>query len=230
MGNAVVDAIIAATPNNPNLRAAMLMGSSLESNQNASAVGDNGKSFGPFQIYTVAHPNVSPAQAADPVWATNFMLPSYQAGVAKVPSTLWTANPALAAATAAFYAERPKVMYTGYAAKWATVQAEMSGQTTGPQTGGSGGTVPDGSNATQADLLGLNSAATQITASFTRGIMTFANMGLFAAATAFGALIFLIGLVLLFRETSVGGAAGKVASAIGVVNPVNVVRKVANNG
>lgn len=226
MGNAVVDAIIAATPNNPNLRAAMLMGSSLESNQNASAVGDNGKSFGPFQIYTVAHPNVTAAQAADPVWATNFMLPSYQAGVAKVPTTLWTANPALAAATAAFYAERPKVMYTGYAAKWPTVQAEMSGQNVGPQTGGSGGTA---GGATQAvDPLGLNSAATQITSSFTRGIMTFANMGLFAATTALGAFIFIVGLVLLFRETSVGGAAGKVANVVGVVNPVNVVRKVAS--
>jgi hypothetical protein len=205
MGNAVVDAIIAATPNNPNLRAAMLMGSSLESNQNVSAVGDNGKSWGPFQIYSVAHPGVTKAQAMDPVWAVNFMLPSYQAGVSKVPSTLWQANPALAAATAAFNAERPKVMYTGYAAKWPTVQAEMSGQNVGPQTGGSDGTVPNGANASPALF---ETEVNQITVSFTRGIMTFANMGLFAAATALGALIFVIGLVLLFRETSVGAAAG----------------------
>lgn len=222
MGNPVVDAILAATTD-VHVRMAMLMGAMLESGMNVNSVGDNGKSFGPYQIYTVAHPNVSPAQAKDPGWATAFMLPAYQAGVAKVSPALWTADPAKAAATAAFYAERPAVMYpdSRIRSSWGTVQSALNGQTTGPTTGGAGGgAVP------ASDPFGVGQSVDNAVASFRKGVMILANMSLFFAATFFGGIMVLVGLILIFRETSLSGATGKVASAFGTVNPVNRVRKV----
>lgn len=225
MGNPVVDAILSATTD-AHVRAAMLMGSQLESGMNTSAVGDNGKSFGPYQIYTVAHPNVSPSQAKDPGWATAFMLPAYQAGVNKVTPSLWQSDPAKAAATAAYYAERPKVMYPDSRVRsaWPVVQGALNGQTIGPTTGTSGGA--GGGVVPASDPFGLSTSVDNAVSSFRKGLMVLANMSLFFAATVVGGLMVLIGLVLIFRETSLSGAGGKVSSAIGTVNPVNIVRKV----
>lgn len=225
MGNAVVDAILGAT-NDAHVRAAMLMGAQMESGMTTGAVGDNGKSFGPFQIYLVAHPNVSAAQAKDPGWAAAFMLPAYQAGVNKVTPSLWTADPAKAAATAAFYAERPKVMYpeSRYRAGWSTVQAALNGQVLGPTTG-TGGIV------TASDPLGVNALGKSVddaVASFRKGVMILANMALFFAAATTGALLVLVGLILVFRETSAGSATSKVMSAVRVVNPVTRIKGVAS--
>lgn len=219
MGNPVADAILSTT-NDAHVRAAMLMGAMLESGMTTTAVGDNGKSFGPFQIYTVAHPNVSPSQAKDPGWAAAFMLPSYQAGVNKVTPSLWSSDPAKAAATAAYYAERPKVMYpdSRIRAAWPTVQSALNGQTIGPVTGG-GGVVP------ASDPLGINQSVDNAVASFRKGVMILANMSLFFAATVVGGLLVLIGLVLIFRETSLSGASGKVLSAAKVVSPTRLVGK-----
>jgi len=75
--------------------------------------GDNGVSHGPFQINSSVH-DVSHAQANDPAFAVRYMLAEYQAGVARVTEEspgLWDSDPALAAARAAFYAERPREMY-----------------------------------------------------------------------------------------------------------------------
>lgn len=222
MGNPVVDAILGAT-NDAHVRAAMLMGAQLESGMSTGGVGDNGKSFGPYQIYTVAHPNVSPAQAKDPGWATAFMLPAYQAGVNKVTPSLWTADPAKAAATAAYYAERPKVMYPDSRIRsgWPIVQAAMNGQTIGPSTGGAGGGI-----VTASDPLGINQSVDNAVASFRKGIMVLANMSLFFAAATVGALLVLIGLVLVFRQTSAGGSMGQIKSAAATVNPVKRLGKV----
>lgn len=221
MGNPVVDAILGTT-NDAHVRAAMLMGAQLESGMSTSAVGDNGKSYGPFQIYLVAHPNVSPAQAKDPGWAAAFMLPSYQAGVNKVTPSLWQSDPAKAAATAAYYAERPKVMYPDSRIRsgWPTVQAALNGQTLGPTTG-TGGVV---TAANPLDAIG--NSVDEAVASFRRGIMVFANMSLFFSVAVAGSVLVLIGLVLIFRETSLSGATSKVTNAFAVVNPINRVRKV----
>lgn len=224
MTNPVVAAILGAT-NDAHVRAAMLMGAQLESGMSTSAVGDNGKSFGPYQIYTVAHPNVSPSQAKDPGWATAFMLPAYQAGVNKVAPSLWTSDPAKAAATAAYYAERPKVMYpdSRVRAAWPTVQDALNGQTIGPTTGGTGGIVQ------ASDPLGIGQSVDNAVSSFRKGIMILANMSLFFTAAFLGGLMVLIGMVLIFRETSLPSATAKVTSAIGVVNPLRA-RKVVSNG
>lgn len=232
MTNSVIEAIKQAT-SDPHVRAAMMMGAGLESSWNTDAVGDNGKSFGPFQIYTVAHPGVTRAQASDPTWAVHYMLPSYQAGVSKVTPSLWQSNPSLAAATAAFYAERPKVMYksSAIAAKWPTVAAALSGEayntpTSGGTGGGAGGGVVQAANPLSSDYIDI-----QIN-NFKVGIMKLVNFTLFFAAIGFGALFLIAGLILLFRGgtasdalRSVGGRAGSVAMV-----PVNVVKRVANGG
>lgn len=223
MGNPVADAILGAT-NDAHVRAAMLMGAMLESGMNVNAVGDNGKSFGPFQIYTVAHPNVSPSQAKDPGWAVAFMLPAYEAGVKKVTPSLWQADPAKAAATAAYYAERPKNMYpdSRIRSSWSTVQGALNGQTIGPTTGTGGGA--GGGVVQAADPLGLGQSIDDAVSSFRRGVMVFANMTLFFSAAFFGGLMVLIGLILIFHETSASGAGGKIASAARAVSPTRLVK------
>lgn len=126
--NTVVDAI-SQIASDTRVKLAMLMGAYLESGWNAAAVGDNGHSHGPFQIYLVAHPNVTAAQAHDPMFAARYMLTAYQNGVGRVDPALWNSNPKQAAALAAFYAERPKVMYpqARIDAAWSPVQNAMSG-------------------------------------------------------------------------------------------------------
>jgi hypothetical protein len=189
----------------------MLMGSSLESNWNAGAVGDNGHSFGPFQIYLVAHPNVTAAQAADPTWAAKFMLPAYQAGVAKVQPGLWSSDPALAAAQAAFNAEHPAKMYSGYEQKWSQVQAALNGaDISGPVTGAA--TTGGGGGGLLSDPFGINSAVTGVETSFTHGLMTLANMIVFFMAASSGAILFLTGVALIFWGTPMGQRAGQVAT------------------
>jgi hypothetical protein len=208
MTNSVIEAIKNGT-SDPHVRAAMMMGAGLESSWNTDAVGDNGKSFGPFQIYTVAHPGVTRAQASDPVWAVKYMLPSYQAGVNKVTPSLWQSNPSLAAATAAFYAERPKVMYKSSAitAKWPTVAAALAGQAYDTPTsgGGAGGGVVQAVNPLSSDYVDI-----QIN-NFKVGIMKLVNFALFFAAIGVGALFLLAGLILLFR----GGTAREALRAAG---------------
>jgi hypothetical protein len=113
VANAVVDAINAAV-SDERTRLAMLMGSYLESGWNASSVGDNGTSFGPFQMHiggALTSSGLSPEQAKNPELATRAMLGEYQGAVNKVSDSLWNSNPRQAAALAAYYAERPAQMY-----------------------------------------------------------------------------------------------------------------------
>jgi hypothetical protein len=230
VGNAVVDAIFGKTQDS-RVRMAMVMGGMLESGLSTAPVGDSGHSYGPYQIYLVAHPNVTPAQARDPGWATAFMLPAYVAGVSKVPDALWQANPAKASATAAYYAEKPKVMYPDarISKAWPTVQAAMNGQTVGTgggSGGGAGGGIVDALNPLDAVGQSVDNAVE----SFRRGAMVLANMALFFAATIVGGLLVAVGLVMLFRETSMNAAGSQVGSAFGTVNPIRLARKVAGNG
>jgi hypothetical protein len=97
-----------------------------------SAVGDNGQSFGWYQIHQPAHGrNITPQQSQDPDAATRYMLSSYKAGVDRVTrenASLWETDPYQAARLAAFYAERPAEMYPDdrYARARATLQQRQA--------------------------------------------------------------------------------------------------------
>jgi hypothetical protein len=203
----------------------MLMGSSLESNWNTNAVGDNGESFGPFQIHITVHPGVSSSQAQDPVFAAKYMLPAYQAGVSKVSPSLWQSNPAQAAATAAYYAERPAKMYSGYEAKWSQVQAALNGaDISGPVTGASGGV---GGGADSGGVLSpVEDAVNTWGENLRRGFIILANMSLFFSAALLGSIMFLVGLILIFRQTGAGGTTSQIKSAARVLVPGAVVKAV----
>lgn len=209
-GNPVVDAILARAGDR-NTAMAMLMGSELESGWNASAVGDQGTSFGPFQIHLPAHPGVTVAQAEDPTWAVNYMYGEYAAGAARVPGDLWSSNPAQAAATAAYYAERPAAMYPAgrVSAAWPQVQAAVNGSKLGGVVIGG----PD--STTTTDPTGLLSAVTAISTGIADFGKSFQELPkvfdlllkledpatwVRAAAAGFGLIFLFIGVFLLGRE------------------------------
>jgi len=186
--------IINSTAPDSHTRLAMIMGSGLESSW-SPATGDHGTSFGPFQIHLPAHPGVSASEAKDPTFAVRYMLPSYEAGVAKVADSLWQSDPKSAAALAAFYAERPANMYAArrVASVWSRMQSNQYG--TGVPTAGSanaGGTDPTPTDPTGTDtsgFLGLPSAsdigdkvyAVTITAVFVLGGVGLVGLGAYRA-------------------------------------------------
>lgn len=91
-----------------------MVGSYLETSWNPDDVGDNGTSFGPFQMHIggeLTAQGGTPAQAKDPVWAAQHMLGAYTRGVNRVSSSLWSTDPERAAETAAYYAEVPAQDY-----------------------------------------------------------------------------------------------------------------------
>lgn len=108
----LTDAINNATTN-AQVRLAMLTGAGLEGGSLSGPwqPGDQGTSFGPFQIHLPAHTGVTATQASDPNFAVKYMLPAYQQAVAQVGAKLWASDPQQAAAQAAYIAERPAQMY-----------------------------------------------------------------------------------------------------------------------
>lgn len=107
VGGRVAAAIDAAT-DDPRIRQAMKLAVLLEGGnfEGGWGVGDQGQSFGPYQIYTAVH-RVTREQAEDPVFATKYMLPEFQKAVAAVPASLWQTDPMRAAMLTAGHAERP---------------------------------------------------------------------------------------------------------------------------
>lgn len=157
--NAMTDAILSVT-NDTRTRLAMLVGSYMESGWNPGSVGDQGTSFGGFQIHLPAHPGVTAQEAEDPTFAAKYMLGAYQNGVSQVSPSLWSSNPAQAAATAAYYAERPLNMYpaSSYTAGYSAATKVLGGANLGP-SGTDGGTGLGGSGngtAQNASFLGLD--------------------------------------------------------------------------
>ncbi len=112
-GQTPLEANIDLVTDDPRVRMSMRMGSILEGGNLVGGwgVGDNGSSFGPFQIHLPAHPGVTRDQAEDPQWAATYMAPYYINAVNKVPPQLWQTDPAQAAALATYYAESPAEMY-----------------------------------------------------------------------------------------------------------------------
>lgn len=218
--NAVADAINSVTTD-PKVRAAMYMGSALESSQNPSAVGDNGTSYGAFQIHLPAHPGVTASQAQDPTFSARYMLSAYQTGVSKVQPSLWSSDPALAAATAAYYAERPAEMYSGYATKWSSVvQPELSGQDV---TAGSSGATAQ----TVSDPFGIDSLVTEVEVL----TQTTLNYVIFGIQVIGGTLLLTIGLYLIFKQTSLTARIAETQQAIKTVAsaPIRAVKRGASN-
>lgn len=197
-GNNVVDAIRSGASNN-RVMLAMLMGSWLESGWRASAVGDNGSSFGPFQIHLPAHPGVSSAEAQNPVFAVKYMLKSYEAGVNRVDAAEWNANPAQAAAKAAFYAERPAQMYpaTRISAAWPEVQKAAGGASIGA---GGVDSVANTGIPSPGDM--FNTIWTKITRWLYDQFGELINYAYFALLYGAGGITLAVGFYLLFKDST----------------------------
>ncbi|MGN6564137.1 MAG: hypothetical protein ACTHMU_15895 [Thermomicrobiales bacterium] len=141
-----LEAAIDAATSDPHVRTAMRLGALLEggSYDGPWDVGDQGSSFGPFQIHLPAHPGVTRAQAEDPTQAVLFMLGEYQAAALRVPASAWAQDPATAAAQVVYYAERPAAMYP--ASRIRQAWAVLSGGAPSPDpAGGAPGPAPSGS-------------------------------------------------------------------------------------
>lgn len=132
MAETVAQAIAKYAPNR-RVAEAMGLGALLEGGSLGSGpfgVGDNGQSFGPFQIYQVAHHDITPTQSRDPDYAVRYMMGSYVNAAKKVPESLWRTNPELAAEKTAFMAERPLKDYfqtEDVDAKWRSMQGKIPG-------------------------------------------------------------------------------------------------------
>ncbi|MFE3776032.1 hypothetical protein [Streptomyces sp. NPDC059122] len=218
MADSVVQAILDATKD-PHVRESMLLGSRLESSWNPNAVGDNGSSFGPFQIHLPAHPGVTAAQAQNPAWATRYMLSAYQRGAAAQPESLWRSNPERAAEQAAVAAEAPAQSYysgrgaeTVHAAWRATVGA-LGGHApaAGTSPGGGGGGGGGAPSAQNAGLdFGLGGLLSAIAVPFAMIAQPFAEIGTLltwwwtnrmkVAFIAVGVVFFIIGLVFFAKD------------------------------
>lgn len=58
-----------------------------ESQFNCQAVGDHGKSYGCWQIHLPAHQDISPEQALDPIFSTQFSLKEIKKNGCKIWTT-----------------------------------------------------------------------------------------------------------------------------------------------
>ncbi len=112
MADIVTPAVQSASTND-RVRLSMELGALLESGSLSGpfGVGDQGHSYGPFQINLPYHPGVTAAQAIDPSFAASYMEAAYEAAVNSIPDALWKSNPEQAAEQAAVIAERPAVDY-----------------------------------------------------------------------------------------------------------------------
>lgn len=190
---------------NERVRMAMYMGSKLESGWRANAVGDNGNSHGFYQINLPFHPSMTAAKARDPKASTQYMLNAYQSGAAKVNPSLWDSDPAMAAAWAAYYAERPAAFYGEQRVRgaWPSVEKAYKGgdPASGASTNGTTGGVQQ---------VGI----TAIFDNLWENIKDFLNRAYFGIVIIVGALLTLAGFIVLFRETAGGTIAAQTRSAL----------------
>lgn len=138
----VPQAIMQVT-NDPRIREAMMVGSYLETTWDPTSVGDQGTSFGPFQMHIggeLTAQGGTPSQAQDPVWAAQHMLASYTRGVNRVSASLWQSDPARAAEQAAVFAEVPAQDY--YATQGASRVSQAWAATQKALGGSAGSTLP----------------------------------------------------------------------------------------
>src|SRR5215472_11459925 len=136
-GPTVPHAVLSQTKNQ-RLRESMLLGSSLEGGWQAPyPVGDQGTSFGPYQMHeggALSQFGLTPRQAENANTATKYMLPSYSNAVNQISDQEWQNNPEQAAEQAAVIAESPAQDY--YATygnqavnqRWSATQAVLKGK------------------------------------------------------------------------------------------------------
>ena len=158
----VINAILGVT-SNKEVRESMLLGSWLESRWNTNAVGDQGTSFGAFQMHVggaLTAAGGTPALAENPVWAAQHMEPAYQRAVAGFSQSLWGSNPELAAEESAVLAEAPAESYYASQGKgavnsgWSATQSALKGQVS--VSGSPGGNTATGSNASGISTLSVS--------------------------------------------------------------------------
>lgn len=182
---------------NERVRLAMYMGSKLESGWRRTAVGDNGNSHGYYQINLPFHPSMNVTKARDPEASTRYMRDAYENGVRKVNPSLWNTDPAMAAAWAAFYAERPAKFYGEQRTRkaWGDVKRAYDG---GSPAAGTEGAPQSGS----VQQTGIGSTFTELGNWFRDTL----NKAYFAALIGAGGILLFAGLILIFREYSSAGA------------------------
>jgi hypothetical protein len=233
----VTDQILADT-SDPHVRLAMAFGALMEGGSLGSGpfgVGDNGTSFGPFQIHLPAHPGVSAAQASDPAFATNYMLADYAGSASAQPASLWASNPELAAEQTAVAAERPAQTYIdarGQAAvdsKYAQAQAALAGLAAGASSNPPGTSATATQTASIVPFLNplnwpslLGGAASSVGGSVAGGVAgsVMSVMLPFVTKIAFigvGGLLVVVGL---YRATDAGGKAGAAGQSASQLAPL----------
>ncbi len=109
---AIFQAVVAKANGDNKVILSMMQGSWLESRWNRNA--SDGEAYGPYQIQMpgVVHPDVSIAEAKDPVFSTNYMYEEYAEKAQAVDPNLWITDPQSAAELTAYRAERPKYIYS----------------------------------------------------------------------------------------------------------------------
>jgi hypothetical protein len=219
-----VPPVVLADTKNLRLRESLLLGSALEGGWGPRfPVGDQGTSFGPFQMHEggmLTSLGGTPRQAEDPKWAVKAILPTYASAVNAISNQKWQQDPEGAAEQAAVIAERPAQDY--FAARgtstvnqaWAATRKQLAGKHS------QGGMPPQSANLTSAgnaggfglfgnlfgflgSLFGIGSGSFNLKSDLER-------IGLVVG----GFLLVLIGLLMLTLPTGkavVAGTAGEVA-------------------
>jgi hypothetical protein len=255
MANAPVPSAVLSATQNLRTRQAMLLGSDLEGGWGPDfAVGDNGTSFGPYQMHEgglLTSLGLSPAQAENANTATQAMLPYYENAVNQISDQQWQNDPQHAAEQSAFIAESPAEDY--YASgrpvsqDWSQVTAVLQNQksTGGMPTdatltaAGNAGGIPSVSNLWSLfqDLLGLalpgsglGSGAGSIGTSIKSDLE---RVGL----VIFGGILIIVGIVVLvmpaerkvasaaLQTSRAGKATGLITSGHSGPSPAEVQRK-----
>ncbi len=190
-------------------------------------VGDNGHSFGPYQINLPFHPSMNQQTATDPAAAVAYMLPAYTNAVNAQPASLWQTNPERAAEQAIQAAENPATDYysshgassvhSAYTAALAAVGNPSTGGTgpvIGPPTGlGTGTPAPSSDSLGGLGPLGpltpfgllpglasgsLGSAAGSVAGSLLGPVERFVANG---ALIILGVIVAIVALVLLAKAS-----------------------------
>lgn len=225
-----VPAAILQTTKNLRTREAMMVGSHLEGGWYPPfPVGDQGTSFGPYQMHeggALTSLGLSSSQAEDPVKATKAMLGGYMSAVNQISEQLWSSNPEKAAEESAFLAESPAQDYyqsQGAGAvdsAWTDTQDVLHGRkssggmpvdaTTTAANGGAPGLLSSVIQAIMGNPTGIEENIASgggfggVLDFFSNPTDALERLGLII----FGAIIVIVGLVVLASGTRAGKALG----------------------
>jgi hypothetical protein len=201
MANDVPTAVLGQTKN-LRTRQSMLLGSDLEGGwESPFPVGDNGTSFGPYQMHeggALTALGLTSTQAENARTATKAMMPTYENAVNQISDHLWQTNPESAAEQAAVIAERPAQTY--YASRgsgvvnaaWQNTSAVLAGK---KSTGG----MPTNAVLTSAGENPLTIAGDLLTGNVSGllGATGFKSVLERIGLVIFGAVLVIIGIVIL---------------------------------